>query len=266
MTELKQFKLPDVGEGLTEADIVKWHVQPGDRVTINQIIVEIETAKAVVELPSPFEGVVAGLLAAEGTTVDVGTPIISVRRWRGAGDARPGDAAAPSRYAAPRRTAERGLIAVAAPGGSPRPGRAPPRAGRRRGGGRRRPRRREERQAVLVGYGVSSAAPPAGRASRRRAAQRPPQPPAAAAAGPGSGRPRPRPQPRQRRAPAGRRDRALAKPPVRKLARDLGVDLAALTGTGPQGSITRDDVQQAAGGTRCRRRDGAGQAAAGWPR
>ena len=78
MTELKQFKLPDVGEGLTEADILKWHVQPGDRVTINQIIVEIETAKAVVELPSPFAGVVAGLLAAEGTTVDVGTPIISV--------------------------------------------------------------------------------------------------------------------------------------------------------------------------------------------
>src|SRR5580693_3038230 len=78
MSELKQFKLPDVGEGLTEADIVKWHVQPGDKVTINQIIVEIETAKAVVELPSPYEGVVAGLLVPEGTTADVGTPIISV--------------------------------------------------------------------------------------------------------------------------------------------------------------------------------------------
>src|SRR5258708_12570641 len=78
MSELKQFRLPDVGEGLTEADIVKWHVQPGDKVTINQIIVEIETAKAVVELPSPYEGVVAGLLVPEGTTADVGTPIISV--------------------------------------------------------------------------------------------------------------------------------------------------------------------------------------------
>src|ERR1700735_699458 len=78
MSELKQFKLPDVGEGLTEADIVKWHVQPGDKVTINQIIVEIETAKAVVELPSPYEGVVARLLVPEGTTADVGTPIISV--------------------------------------------------------------------------------------------------------------------------------------------------------------------------------------------
>src|SRR5579864_2195348 len=78
MSELRQFRLPDVGEGLTEADIVKWHVQPGDKVTINQIIVEIETAKAVVELPSPYEGVVAGLLVPEGTTADVGTPIISV--------------------------------------------------------------------------------------------------------------------------------------------------------------------------------------------
>src|SRR5260370_27465956 len=78
MSELKQFRLRDVGEGLTEADIVKWHVQPGDKVTINQIIVEIETAKAVVELPSPYEGVVAGLLVPEGTTADVGTPIISV--------------------------------------------------------------------------------------------------------------------------------------------------------------------------------------------
>src|SRR6202451_4734588 len=79
MSELKQFKLPDVGEGLTEADIVKWHVQPGDKIAINQIIVEIETAKAVVELPSPYEGVVAGLLVAEGETADVGTPIISVQ-------------------------------------------------------------------------------------------------------------------------------------------------------------------------------------------
>src|SRR5579859_6113394 len=87
MTELKQFKLPDVGEGLTEADIVKWHVQPGDKVTINQVIVEIETAKAVVVLPSPFAGVVTELLTAEGTTVDVGTPIVSIDVSGGAGAA-----------------------------------------------------------------------------------------------------------------------------------------------------------------------------------
>src|SRR6266704_5557179 len=79
MSELKQLKLPDVGEGLTEADIVKWLVQPGDAISINQIIVEIETAKAVVELPSPYDGVVQDLLVPEGQTADVGTPIISVQ-------------------------------------------------------------------------------------------------------------------------------------------------------------------------------------------
>src|SRR5262245_47626241 len=78
MGELKQFKLPDVGEGLTEADIIKWHVKPGDVVEINQTILEIETAKAVVELPCPFEGTVTELLVQEGTTVDVGVPIITV--------------------------------------------------------------------------------------------------------------------------------------------------------------------------------------------
>ncbi|WP_460363164.1 biotin/lipoyl-containing protein, partial [Actinocorallia lasiicapitis] len=75
---VKHFNLPDVGEGLTEADIVKWHVAVGDTVEINQTIVEIETAKAVVELPCPFEGVVTELLVAEGDVVPVGTPIIGV--------------------------------------------------------------------------------------------------------------------------------------------------------------------------------------------
>src|SRR5258708_23883117 len=79
MSELKQFKLPDVGEGLTEAGIVRWLVQPGDKIAINQIIVEIETAKALVELPSPYAGVVEDLLVPEGATADVGTPIISVQ-------------------------------------------------------------------------------------------------------------------------------------------------------------------------------------------
>src|ERR1700735_5430034 len=78
MSELKEFRLPDVGEGLTEADIVAWHVKPGDPVQVNQIIVDIETAKAVVELPSPYAGTVTGLLVEEGQTVDVGTPIIAV--------------------------------------------------------------------------------------------------------------------------------------------------------------------------------------------
>ncbi len=90
MSDLKEFKLPDVGEGLTEADIVRWHVHPGDKVTVNQIIVEIETAKAVVELPSPYAGVVASLLVPEGATADVGTPIISVDISGGAATAPPG--------------------------------------------------------------------------------------------------------------------------------------------------------------------------------
>src|SRR6202021_2359534 len=77
-TQRREFRLPDVGEGLTEADIVSWKVKPGDSVTVNQVIVEIETAKSLVELPSPFDGVVTDLLVPEGQTVDVGTPIIAV--------------------------------------------------------------------------------------------------------------------------------------------------------------------------------------------
>ena len=77
MTQLAFFNLPDVGEGLTEAEIVSWKVKPGDTVAVNQVIVEIETAKSLVELPCPFAGVVAELFAAEGDTVEVGKPIIS---------------------------------------------------------------------------------------------------------------------------------------------------------------------------------------------
>ena len=73
-----EFALPDVGEGLTEAEIVEWRVAPGDTVQINQVLVEIETAKSLVELPSPFAGVVESVLVASGETVDVGTPIIRI--------------------------------------------------------------------------------------------------------------------------------------------------------------------------------------------
>ncbi len=90
MTELKEFKLPDAGEGLTEADIVAWHVKPGDQVEDGQIIVEVETAKAVVELPSPWDGTVARLLAEEGQTVEVGVPIIAIE-VAGAADGGPAD-------------------------------------------------------------------------------------------------------------------------------------------------------------------------------
>ncbi|MER3394212.1 MAG: biotin/lipoyl-containing protein, partial [Microcella pacifica] len=68
---VSEFPLPDVGEGLTEAEIVSWHVKPGDTVTVNQVLVEIETAKSLVELPSPFAGTVESLLVDEGQTVEV---------------------------------------------------------------------------------------------------------------------------------------------------------------------------------------------------
>ena len=101
MPDLKQFRLPDVGEGLTEADILTWSVAPGDRVVVNQTLVEVETAKAAVELPSPFAGVVAALHAAEGETVEVGRPIITI-------DIAPQEAApqeAAPQEAAPQETA-----------------------------------------------------------------------------------------------------------------------------------------------------------------
>nr|MDQ2958922.1 2-oxo acid dehydrogenase subunit E2 [Actinomycetota bacterium] len=79
MAELKQFKLPDVGEGLTEADILRWEVKVGDTVVVNQVLVEVETAKAAVELPSPYAGVVHEIHFDEGVTVDVGQPIVTLR-------------------------------------------------------------------------------------------------------------------------------------------------------------------------------------------
>jgi pyruvate dehydrogenase E2 component (dihydrolipoamide acetyltransferase) len=218
---VKEFKLPDVGEGLTEAEIVRWHVKAGDPVKVNQTIVEIETAKAVVELPCPFEGVVAALLAEEGETVDVGRPIIAV-------DDGSSTAAPPPPAAAPGdREALADDMVPAVPEEAGRNGTAA-------GGG-------EKRQPVLVGYGVKP-----GAAKRRPRKQQPPAVPGPQAVAPASpavpDRPAAGPAPQ---AAAGR-VAVLAKPPVRKLAKDLGIDLAALTGTGPQGSITREDVHAAA--------------------
>ncbi|HJY59064.1 MAG TPA: dihydrolipoamide acetyltransferase family protein [Streptosporangiaceae bacterium] len=230
MTELKEFKLPDVGEGLTEADIVAWHVKPGDQVEVNQIIVEIETAKAVVELPSPWDGTVARLLVEEGQTVDVGTPIIAVE-VAGAGSA----------VAGKNDSAERSVVPAPATAAQPPAEEAPP-----------------ERQAVLVGYGVKAS-------STTRRARKAPAAPAAAAAKPAVaaesalGRPETAEVPTSPEVPVEPPElpaepavRALAKPPVRRLAKDLGINLAELTGSGPDGTITRDDVQRAAGGTTLR--------------
>jgi pyruvate dehydrogenase E2 component (dihydrolipoamide acetyltransferase) len=213
MTEasVREFKMPDVGEGLTEAEILKWYVQPGDTVTDGQVVCEVETAKAAVELPIPYDGVVRALHFPEGTTVDVGTSIIAVDVAGGTAPAAPAPEQQPQR---PEAAAE------------PKP----------EGSGR---------QPVLVGYGVAAS-------STRRRPRKGPEVPVqqastavqtelnghapAAPAVPAPAATVP--------APAGA-DRPLAKPPVRKLAKDLGVDLTTVVPTGPDGVITREDVHAA---------------------
>lgn len=201
------FSLPDVGEGLTEADIVTWKVAAGDSVTVNQILVEIETAKSLVELPSPQAGTVSALLVSEGDTVEVGTPIIEFG----------GDAAAN----APQASAESA------------PASAPP-ASTDSG----EPAGDEASGPNLVGYGTSPSS--SRRRPRRNAVAQapsakdsalPPAPEAPAA-----------PAPAQQPAAPRATGHALAKPPVRKLAKDRGIDLAEVTATGPAGDVTRDDL------------------------
>ncbi len=289
MSELKSFKLPDVGEGLTEADIVRWHVQPGDHISVNQIIVEIETAKAVVELPSPYAGVVADLLVPEGATAEVGTPIISVQVGGGngatpAGPAPMGSAAA---SAAPGSTGAASAASAASAAGAARAAAGPtamavedeglittrPAEGGIEPGihGTLMPKDsppKEERQAVLVGYGVKLGTtkrrprkPAGGPALSAPAVSVPPAAPAASAAtagavGPAASADSQAPAPAVPYTPpvpaatgTAKGDvSVLAKPPVRKLAKDLGVDLALVTGTGQAGTITREDVQAAASG------------------
>lgn len=157
---LKTYKLPDAGEGLTDAEIVQWRVAVGDKVQVNTVLVEIETAKSIVELPSPYAGRITALLVDEGAEVEVGTDIVEIDDGV---DAEPSEEADDS-----------------------------------------------DDTPTLVGYGAVEQAP------RRR----------------------------RREASAATTD-VLAKPPVRKYARDLGVDLKSADGTGPQGSVTRADVDAA---------------------
>jgi 2-oxoisovalerate dehydrogenase E2 component (dihydrolipoyl transacylase) len=248
MADVRQFKLPDVGEGLTEADIVSWKVKPGDSVTVNQVIVEIETAKSLVELPSPFEGVVQELLVPEGQSVDVGTPIIAVDVSGEAGAGGPGPHDAVPAGSTPSGTAPTTQAAAGVQEESadrrealaedlvPSPAEEET---AREPGMHGSPAPKIERQAVLVGYGVKL-----GTTTRR------PRKGGGARGGSGAGRPPVEPvsppAPSGNGSGTGATERPVAKPPVRKLAKDLGVDLAALTGSGPKGIITREDVQAAA--------------------
>lgn len=218
---VQEFPLPDLGEGLTEGEILRWLVAEGDQIEQNQPIVEVETAKAAVEIPAKWPGTVVKIFHSEGATVEVGTPIVSIDTGGDGGLAGAGDR--PTYYGPPAETgpAETGP-------GEPAGGKI----GEVTAGGR---------TAVLVGYGPRTTA--AKRRPRKAA------PAAAAAAAPAAPPPAPAPAPAPAvPAPNGAGAPPLAKPPVRKLARDLGVDLRAVTGTGPAGSITREDVQAAGTG------------------
>jgi pyruvate dehydrogenase E2 component (dihydrolipoamide acetyltransferase) len=264
----RQFKLPDVGEGLTEGEILQWFVQVGDHVTTNQNLVEIETAKAAVELPSPYEGEVVELLASVGDVIDVGAPIITIETEPGGAVPAPAAPAAPAEPEARPAQAgvaeamggaagvsveepkiEAGLIGGEAPGG---------------------------RTAVLVGYGPRTTT--AKRRPRRAVHDGPRATPAPDPAGEVLGGPlgtegvkptryagvefgrliEARESPHGGESVPARtisvseqgeagRVTVLAKPPVRKLAKDMGVDLRTVTPTGPGGTITRADVTAAAG-------------------
>jgi pyruvate dehydrogenase E2 component (dihydrolipoamide acetyltransferase) len=227
----QEFRLPDAGEGLTEAEIVAWRVAPGDHVEVNDIVVEIETAKAVVELPSPYAGTVAALLVREGDTVPVGTPIMRVvDAGESPGDDGPATRQAPAPPAPSRaEPGDDGPTGAepdsaepdsAEPGGADTVG-----APEVPGPGDRTPAAADGSGPVLVGYGTVHAEPVAAR--RRRYPPRPPRD----AVGPHRGGTRDQPPPR-----------GIAKPPVRRLARELGVDLGDVPGTGPGGAVTRDDV------------------------
>ncbi|MFI1681681.1 dihydrolipoamide acetyltransferase family protein [Streptomyces sp. NPDC020607] len=216
-TALAEFKMPDVGEGLTEAEILKWYVQPGDTVTDGQVVCEVETAKAAVELPIPFNGVVQELRFPEGTTVDVGQVIIAVDVSGGAGGGAPATAEQAT-VPEPPQAAE--PVAAAEPEAEP----AAP----------------EGRKPVLVGYGVAESSTK--RRARKPAASETPATPAAPAA---ESAPAPAPAPQSPSLNGHNGVRPLAKPPVRKLAKDLGVDLATITPSGPDGIITREDVHAA---------------------
>ncbi len=213
MSQIAYFDLPDVGEGLTEAEIVSWKVKVGDTVSVNQIIVEIETAKSLVELPCPCAGVVTQLLANEGDTVNVGAPIIGVEVTEATAAVAAGSAPTSMHAAVAQNAVTTEAIETVSEVSS--------------SGAEEKP------QPNLVGYGVSAAAP-----SRRRRGVAPLAAAAslANATAPGT----------DLIAIVPTADVVLAKPPIRKLAKDMNVDIAKVKATGVSGEVTREDVLAAA--------------------
>ncbi|HSK35142.1 MAG TPA: dihydrolipoamide acetyltransferase family protein, partial [Actinomycetota bacterium] len=194
----REFKLPDLGEGLTDGEVVRWLVAEGDTIALNQPIVEIETAKAVVEIPAPYAGTVVRLHAAEGQSLDVDAPLISVDTAGGSGGLKPSPTENRGAGAPAAET-----VAASAPEPEPEP----------------------ELQATLVGPGERQ------QVRRRRIGGH-----ARSGNGPAT------------TAPAPPAQRPRATPPVRRYAKDRGVDLTALVGTGRDGRITREDVDGALDG------------------
>lgn len=194
----RDFLLPDLGEGLEDAEVVTWRVQPGDRVELNQTLVEVNTAKALVEIPAPWEGIIQALHAAEGDVVKVGQPLVSIEVEDPASGP---EAAAGAAHQAAQEVGEGAAEEVAERADDATPKRRP----------------------VLVGYGVAEEE----------------ELPAA---------PVPRPVEAPPRGDGGRAGPVPASPPVRRLAKEMGVELSSLTGTGPGGRVTREDVLKAAEG------------------
>jgi pyruvate dehydrogenase E2 component (dihydrolipoamide acetyltransferase) len=191
------FLLPDLGEGLTEAEIISWHVKVGDHVDVDQAIVEVETAKAAVEVPVPFAGAVTEIHAAPGAVVAVGQPLITVTADKPAGFREPG-------------------IVIPSPA-------------------------TETSGNVLIGYGTAAVPRNAGRAARRLSRR-------GAEVAPETRRvpePHPVPGPTSDPATAWRGPVPVLSPLVRKIARDAGLDLTTVTGTGPAGLVRREDVRRA---------------------
>ena len=221
---VNEYKLPDVGEGLTEAEIVSWKVKVGDTIKVNDIVVEIETAKSLVELPSPYAGTITALLVPEGETVAVGTPMISVSSGDSVGAAPDAAAGAVDEGAATSEPVEsdgeepmKTLV-----GYGPRATEAKRRP--RRGGARAASDAGAATQLQLQGAFTPGGAEPADVVEADEPAVPATPAPAAHLGDEGS-------------------VKVLAKPPVRKLAKNLGVDLRSVTPSGPNGTITRADIE-----------------------
>jgi 2-oxoisovalerate dehydrogenase E2 component (dihydrolipoyl transacylase) len=213
------FRLPDLGEGLDEAEVIAWRVQVGDTVTVDQIVVEVETAKAAVEVPIPFAGTVSVLHVPAGSTLAVGSPLISVQADEGSGFREPG-------FSEPGVVLPDAAPAPIDPASTSPAGSADESSGN-----------------VLIGYGTSSTP----RRQRRRAL-RPTANVTGGRAETGPAEPAHPAEAAQLSAPAGTGPVPVISPLVRKLARDAGVDLHRIAGTGPSGLVRRSDVDQAMAG------------------